>query len=45
MENLFILEELDLKDASFYLTELSNLPFFWNRGIRNRARDILKKWH
>jgi hypothetical protein len=45
MENLLILEEFDLKEASFYLTELSNLPFFWNRGIRNRARDILKRWH
>jgi len=45
IENLLVIEELDLKDASSYLTELSNLPFFWNSGIRSRARDILRKWH
>lgn len=44
MDNLLMLEELELKDASFYLNELSSLPFFWNKGVRSRARDILNKW-
>ena len=43
--NLTVIEELELKDASYYLTQLSRKPFFWNSGVRNRALEILRRWH
>lgn len=45
LENIMIIEEFELKDASFYLTELSKKPFFWNRSTRFKALEVLRRWH
>jgi hypothetical protein len=44
LENMLIIEELNLKEATKFLNKLSKKHFFWNRGIRKRASQILNKW-
>lgn len=43
-ENMLVVEELDLKIAEKHLREISKKHFFWNWGIRKKAREILNKW-
>ena len=46
LENMMILEEaegVELKEAKAYLTLLSKKPFFWNRNVREKALEVLKK--
>jgi len=45
MEHILIIEDLELKEAKDYLVVLSKRPFFWNRNIRKKAAEVLKKWH
>jgi len=45
LQNLMIVEEIELKEASDYLASLSRRPFFWNRNIRKKAQEILRKWN
>lgn len=45
MESLLLIEELGLRSAQEHLIIISKLPFFWNRKIRKKAREVLKKWN
>jgi hypothetical protein len=45
MENLNIADETDLREAREAIEHLSRRPFFWNRKVRIRARQILAKWN
>ena len=42
-ENLRLVGEVPFPEASAYLTVLSKYRFFWNRKIRIKAKEILKK--
>lgn len=44
LENMSIIEELGLKDARGYVSSLAKKRFFWNAGIRAKARGILEIW-
>lgn len=44
LQNLMVVEELELKEASDYLVRLSRRPFFFNRNLRKKAQEILVKW-
>ena len=39
-----IIEQAGFKEAVDYLYFLAGKRFFWNRVIRNKAQEILKKW-
>lgn len=43
LENIGIIEDLGFKEAEEYLVLLSKRHFFWNRNIRKRAREALRK--
>lgn len=45
MESLLLVEELGLRSASEHLIIISKLPFFWNRKIRKKTREVLKEWN
>jgi hypothetical protein len=45
LENILIVEELDLRWASSYLIALSRKPFFWNRSLRNKSKEVLERWY
>jgi hypothetical protein len=45
LENILILEELDLRWGSSYLIALSKKPFFWNRSLRRKAKEVLERWN
>jgi len=45
MENIMVIEDLGLKEAGDYLVSLSKRHFFWNRNIRKKASEVLKKWN
>ena len=42
-ENLQLIDEVCLKEAKQYLFALTKYKFFWNKPIRDKARDILRK--
>jgi hypothetical protein len=44
LENMHIVWELGLKDASGQLLRLSKKMFFWNSQVRNNAAQILRGW-
>ncbi|MCX5702277.1 MAG: hypothetical protein NTW64_04815 [Candidatus Omnitrophica bacterium] len=44
MENIMIIENIRLKEASSYLVSFSKKRFFWNRDIKDKAMQVLKKW-
>jgi hypothetical protein len=44
LENLQLIEQAGFKEAVDYLYFLAGKRFFWNRVIRNKAQEILKKW-
>lgn len=44
LENMLLTEELDLYEAKDYLTNLNKKRFFWNKNVRKKAGEILKKW-
>lgn len=43
IEHMAIVENIDLKEAGDHLVVLSKKRFFWNRNIREKAREALKK--
>ncbi|MFA5004737.1 MAG: hypothetical protein WC561_01255 [Candidatus Omnitrophota bacterium] len=45
LENMHIVWELGLKDASGQLLRLSKKMFFWNSQVRNNAAQILRGWN
>jgi hypothetical protein len=45
MENIMIVWELGFRDAEGRLADLSKRKFFWNAGVRNKARQVLKDWN
>lgn len=44
LENIKIVEDLWLKEATDYLTAFSKKRFFWNKNLKNKALEVLKKW-
>ncbi|MCM8801546.1 MAG: hypothetical protein NC912_06070, partial [Candidatus Omnitrophica bacterium] len=45
LQNLEIIEELRLIEAIDYIVSLSKRRFFWNRNVRNKAKEILRNWN
>ena len=45
IENIRLIEDSGLKEAGAHLAALSKRPFFWNRNVRKKAAEVLKKWH
>lgn len=45
IENTQIVFELGLKEAVSRVADLTNRRFFWNKGLRDKANDILKEWN
>ncbi|MCX5694192.1 MAG: hypothetical protein NT014_03510 [Candidatus Omnitrophica bacterium] len=45
MENLQIVSDLGFKEATSWVNELSRRRFFWNRKLRDKAKQILKEWN
>lgn len=41
--NIQMIEEVGLKDARRYLQHLAQRRFFWNKGVRERAKKALRK--
>lgn len=44
-ENMKLVYDAGLKEAKVYLTVFANKKFFWNSKIRQKAKEILEKWH
>lgn len=44
LDNIIVVEEIGLKEAKDYLVTISKKHFFWNRDIRRKAKEVLKKW-
>jgi len=45
LENMDIVGQLGVKEASRYLEGFSRKPFFWNSSLRKKAREILREWN
>lgn len=45
LENLLLIEELGLKEATEQLIILSKKIFFWDWKVKRQARDILRSWN
>jgi hypothetical protein len=45
IENITVAEELKLREAQEYLEAIGKRRFFWNRELRSKAKDVLKKWN
>ncbi len=45
LENILIVEELDLRWGSSYIIALSKKPFFWNRSLRRKSKEVLGRWN
>jgi hypothetical protein len=45
LENMMIIEEIGLKQASDYLSLLARKKFFWNHNIRKKAEELLDRWN
>jgi hypothetical protein len=43
IQKLALVEELNLGEAREMVEALSRRPFFWNRGLRMRAQEVLRK--
>ncbi len=45
IQRLGIIEDVELREARDYLERFSRRHFFWNRLIRKKAAEVLKKWN
>ncbi|MBU0502885.1 MAG: hypothetical protein ABH882_01295 [Candidatus Omnitrophota bacterium] len=45
IERISLVEEIELKEASAFLAGFSRKMFFWNRALRLKAREVLRKWN
>lgn len=45
LENMAIVERLDFPGQDKYLQILAKRPFFWNREVRKKAKEVLKNIH
>ncbi|MDD5566216.1 MAG: hypothetical protein PHG31_04945 [Candidatus Omnitrophica bacterium] len=45
LENIILVEEIQAQAATPYLKALLKRRFFWNRRVRDKAREVLEKWH
>lgn len=45
IENIQIVFDLRFNEAISYIRELSRRKFFWNKKLRNKAKEILKEWN
>ena len=45
IENIMLVDSIGLKEAEGHLINLTKKKFFWNRKIRNKAQEVLRKWH
>ncbi|RJO64759.1 MAG: hypothetical protein C4540_03565 [Candidatus Omnitrophota bacterium] len=45
LENIILVEEAQVQAATPHLKLLLKRRFFWNRRIRNKAKETLEKWH
>jgi hypothetical protein len=44
IENIKIVEQKEIKEAQTYLEALSKRKNFWNKKLRNKAKQVLEKW-
>ena len=45
IENIMLVDSIGLKEAEGYLIKLTKKKYFWNKKIRNKAQEVLEKWH
>lgn len=45
LENIMLVSDIGLKEASGYLVTFSKMKFVWNKKIREKAQEVLKKWN
>lgn len=45
LENIILVEEAQAQAAIPHLKMLLKRRFFWNRRIRDKAKEVLEKWH
>jgi hypothetical protein len=45
LENIGVIQELSLRDASFYLNRLASSKFFWDLSTKRKAQLVLQEWH
>jgi hypothetical protein len=45
IENMQIVFDLGMIEAARYIRDLSRRRFFWNRKLRDKAKQILKEWN
>jgi hypothetical protein len=43
MDNIQLIEDMHIFEATDYLAALSKKPFFWNRNLRKKAKEALLK--
>jgi len=45
IQNLMAIEDNKIKGAQDYITSLSKRRFFWNKNVREKALEVLRKWN
>ncbi|MDD5130660.1 MAG: hypothetical protein PHS66_06425 [Candidatus Omnitrophica bacterium] len=45
IENIQIVSDLGLREATGRILDLSRRRFFWNRQLRDKAKQVLKEWN
>ncbi len=45
IENLIAIEDTEIEGAQDYIIPLSKRSFFWNRDMREKALEVLRKWN
>ncbi len=45
IENISVVEDIELKEAGVFLASFSRKRFFWNRALRIKAKEVLRKWN
>lgn len=44
LNHLAMIDELELEEAASFVLPLSRRRFFWNRNIREKSRELLRRW-
>ncbi len=43
--DISVVEDIELKEAEALLVGLSRKRFFWNKALRLKAKEVLRKWN
>ena len=45
LENIMLVDDIGLKEARAYLVTFSKMKYLWNKRIREKAQEVLKRWN